>query len=475
MEHDRGMTAMFTVFTWPELGGIVGGDWLVPPPVSVPGVVAVEDDSRQVRPGGLFVAIPGESCDGHDFVLRAVDAGAAAVCVSRVLAGGMVERLRASGCGCLRVPDTLVAFQQLARAHRLRFAGLTMVAVTGSSGKTSTKEMMAAIFEQRWPGAVLKTLGNTNNHFGVPRNLLRLSAAHRAALLELGSNHPGEIAALTALVLPDVGVVCNIGRAHIEFFGSLAGTAAEKGAILAGTQPSGVAVYPFEAAHAEVLRACAGARRCLTFGSAAAADVQVAYHGCVDGGYGIGLRCGASGVWRQFVWPVGGRHQALNAAAAAAVAMALGIDMDTVVCGLRTVQLPKMRMERRECGGVHWVNDAYNANPDSVRASIDWFGELTAGPPAAAARLVVLGDMLELGGESERAHREALRHAADVLPGAEIIGVGPLMCRVGAGCGVRTFADADAARGHVTARVCAGHWVLLKGSNAIGLHRMVPE
>jgi len=461
-------------FSWDDLAGITGGSWSPAPGAGGPGgVTAVEDDSRKATEGALFIAIKGEFSDGHDYLLKALAAGAGALCVQRAPDAELAAALAERGAPCLCVTDTLAAFQQLARAHRLKFPDLRVVGVTGSNGKTSTKEMIAAVLERKWPGQVLKTEGNTNNHFGVPRNLLRLSQRHRAAVLEIGSNHPGEIKTLAAVAQPDLGVVCNIGRAHLEFFIDLAGVAQEKGALLAGLPPDGTAVYPIDAAHMDTLAAKAGARAHLTFGANPQADVAVEYLGPRGGEFRIRLTWRESGASRTFAWGWGGEHQALNAGAAAAVGALVGLAPDRIVEGLRNCELPGMRMEVREHESVHWANDAYNANADSMRASLAWFRELTADAPPGA-RLVVLGDMLELGPNAESEHRDVLAWARDTLPDAEIVAVGQTMAAAGERCGLRTFPSAAEARPYLLEHVAPGQWVLLKASRGVGLEAVLP-
>ncbi|MBN2451848.1 MAG: UDP-N-acetylmuramoyl-tripeptide--D-alanyl-D-alanine ligase, partial [Lentisphaeria bacterium] len=323
-------------------------------------LTGVRDDSRVVGPGDLFLAIPGEKVDGHRYIGKALAAGAAAVCAGRPLCVADAETALRRGVPIVLVADPLAAFQALAQAHRRRFPGLLVAGITGSSGKTSTKEMIAAVLEQRSPGAVLKTEGNTNNHFGVPRNLLRLTGDHRAAVIEMGSNHPGEIALLARLAEPEIGVVSNIGLAHLEFFGSLEGVAREKGDLLRHTAWSGIAVFPGEAAHVDVLRAGSAPRRTLTFGSGPDNDVRVRYHGPVPDGFRVSLTWALTGRTETFSWGIGGEHQAMNAAAAAAAGTAAGLSPEEIVKGLRTCRLPGMRMSVLSWQGVHWVNDAYN-------------------------------------------------------------------------------------------------------------------
>jgi len=462
-------------FSWSGLREVVGGDWVGPAPAprAAAGVSAVLDNSKAVVPGALFVAIRGETSDGHRYVCAAAEARALAVCVCQDLPAEVLARLGELSCAVLRVPDTLQAFQLLARQHRRSLPGLVAVGITGSCGKTSTKEMLAAVLERRYPGAVLKTEGNTNNHFGVPRNLLRLAGGHRAAVLELGSNHPGEIASLARLVEPEIGVVSNIGAAHLEFFGDLAGVAQEKGDLLALAAATGLAVFHGDAAHADILRQKAGNRRVLTFGYGPQNDVVVIYRGTCPGGSRFSLRWRREGVEADVEWGLCGAHQALNAGAGAAVGMALGLSPAEVAAGLARVQLPGMRLERRTAGGVTWINDAYNANPDSMRAGIESFMELSAGQPPEM-RLLLLGDMLEQGRNSLAVHRETIEWAVRRVPGAELLLAGKLMAEAAAGMGLRTVADCDAAGAYLRGRVGPGMWVFVKGSHGLHLERVLP-
>ncbi|NLF17794.1 MAG: UDP-N-acetylmuramoyl-tripeptide--D-alanyl-D-alanine ligase [Lentisphaerae bacterium] len=462
-------------FSWDDLRRITGGDWLAPGPrpQSAAGVSAVCDDSRAIRPGALFMAIRGEAADGHRFVASAAAAGAGAVCVCQDPDAETLAALRSRGCPVLRVADTLAAFQRLAREHRRSMRQVVVVGITGSCGKTSTKEMLAAVLARRYPGAVLKTEGNTNNHFGVPRNLLRLEAGHRAAVIEMGTNHPGEIAALARLAEPDLGVVSTIGAAHLEYFGDLAGVAREKGDLLALTAGTGIAVLPCEAAHADILRAKAGSRRVVTFGTGPGADVVVAYEGLCGAGAAFTLSWPREGRCVRVEWPLVGAHQALNAGAAAAVGRALGLSPEEIALGLGQTALPAMRLERRTVAGVNWVNDAYNANPDSMRAGIESFLELSAAA-APVDRVMVLGDMLEQGPLGQAAHRELLRWVAERAGGAAVIPIGALMAAAAAEIGLDAYPDAAAAAAVVRGGARPGRWIFVKGSRGLHLEALLP-
>ncbi|OPZ31216.1 MAG: UDP-N-acetylmuramoyl-tripeptide--D-alanyl-D-alanine ligase [Lentisphaerae bacterium ADurb.BinA184] len=461
------------MFTLNELRSITGGRWLVAPALGGTELSGIQDDSRYVGPGMLFPAILGETADGHAFLGDAIAKGAAGVCVQAPLTRARLAECRGRGVAVLRVPDTLRAFHALAAAHRRRFPQTPIIALTGSSGKTSTRAMLSAILEAAFPGAVLSTAGNTNNHFGVPRNVLRLGPAHRIAVLELGTNHFGEIATLAAIVGADIGLIVNIGPAHLEAFGDCDGVAREKGVLFESLSPAGVAIMPAECEQAAILRRKAGGRRVLTFGVGAGADVRVEYLGWRGDGYRATLSWKAAGVSHDLRWAIGGAHQAMNAAAAAAAATVVGVAPEVIVAGLAGTVLPGMRMDRKTVAGVCWINDAYNANPASTRAALDWVAELLEAAPGASC-LVVLGDMLELGTVARRAHADVLAHALRVLPGAVVVAVGPLMSAAAADCGVRSFPDAAAAGDFVRRHAVPGGLVLLKGSHAMRLEGLLP-
>ena len=463
------------MISFKELSQVTSGSWLVPPEVSqLQGIEAWSDDSRNLMAGMLFLAIKGELTDGHKYLANAVKAGASAVLVEDRPSEEFLAELSKGGVPCLQCASSLAAYQKLALWHRRQFPSVKVLAITGSCGKTSTKEMCAAILEQHWPGGVLKTIGSTNNHFGVPRNLLRINDETHVAVIEMGTNHPGEIANLVSLAPPDVGVVCNVGHAHLEFFHDLEGVACEKGDLLAGTLPEGIAVYPLEAVGVQTLRKKAGAREQMTFGEGEEADVRYQYLGFHEGQFHLRLHWRKSGESREVAWNLGGAHMAGNAACAAAATTALGCTPDEVVAGLSACRLPGQRLEIIEIAGVHWVNDAFNANPDSVRAAIKWFAEVV---PSDAPSVMVLGDMLELGAETAERHREVLELARQMCPHARIWTVGPIMQSVApkVDAKIQGVASADDMRIHLPALAQPGTWILLKSSHGIGLAKLVPE
>ena len=454
-------------FTWDEIVGATGGRWLLEPRGD--GVVAVEDDSRKVGQGVLFVAIVGETADGHAYVRKAAEGGAAAVCVQRKPEDDAMAAISAAGCGCLLVENGMRAFQSLANAHRRRFPTIPVVAVTGSCGKTSSKEMCAAVLDAHWPGRVVKTTGNTNNFFGVPRNLFRINEGTAAAVIEAGSNHPGEIATLAAMIEPTAAVITCIGAAHLEFFHDFNGVAEEKGDIFQSLPDGAAAIMPADCEGREILLKHASGRKVITFGLGGNADVQAIYGGLTEQGYALGLFRKDTGERVDFHWGIGGEAQAGNAAAAAALGISLGISLSECAEGLRHCELPGARMSEKDVDGVHWANDAYNANPSSMPASLLWFREASA---KAASRYVLIGDMLELGETSDEMHRIVLEKTLELFPNDTVITIGPRFAQFAEKHNIRHFQNVEEARQMVFPK---GAWVFLKGSLGMGLYKLVPE
>lgn len=473
------MTMMHSTLSCARLPRLLGGHWLIPPPDSDCILTGAGDDSRHLRPGMIFAAITGELTDGHRYIEGAVAAGARAIVVQKEPSQPLLQTMRTAGVACLQVADSLCAYQQLARLHRLDFPDLPVLAVTGSCGKTSTKEMCAAILAAHFHREALKTEGSTNNHFGVPRNLLRIDARTPAAVIELGTNHPGEIAVLTPLVTPTVALVSNIGHAHLEFFHDLRGVASEKGDIFACAPETATAIYPDEAEGADILCAKAGTRRCLTFGTTPHANLQVHYAGYAGTAFQFTLRWNGevpfSGEQRTVDWAVGGAHMALNAAAAAAAATAMGCTPDEIAAGLSRCMLPEQRQELRHQGNNLWINDAFNANPDSMRAAIDYFAQNS---PAGKKQYLILGDMLELGPESTALHRSILTYARRRCPQAQLITIGPIMAQAAESLGEdparQCVADTAAARQLLLQDPPDNACLLLKSSHGIGVGALCP-
>jgi UDP-N-acetylmuramoyl-tripeptide--D-alanyl-D-alanine ligase len=368
-------------------------------------VSGVSTDSRTVRPGELFIALPGEDFDGHDFVAGALRAGARAAAVSRWPSGLATRR------AVVLVESTVAAYGALAAWWRARLPA-RVVGVTGSNGKTTVKDMIAQLLGPL--GATLNSEGNHNNHIGVPETLLRMRPHHRYAVVEMGTNHPGEIEALARLVRPHVGVITNIGPTHLEAFGSEEGVAREKARLLGFLEPGGLAVLHADDRWSRRLGAeRRGAKA--TFGLTPGADWRAVEIATGE----ESVRFVVERFGEAFTVPVVGRYQVANCLAAIAVAHEMGLSVPEAAACFEDFRPPKWRMNLQRIGAVTLLVDCYNANPASMRAAI----EELAGRPARGRRVAVLGDMLELGASSDTAHRGVGRLAA--LAGLD------LLCAVG--------------------------------------------
>ena len=410
-------------------------------------------DSRTIAPGDLFFALRGPQNDGHDYVDVALAKGATGAVVDHDLGQASL----------LVVDDTLAALQKLAAWARRRWGG-RVVGVTGSAGKTTTKDAIAHLLAvERKVG---KTIGNLNNHFGLPLSILRLPDESDAGVLEMGMNHAGEIRALARLARPDVGVVTNVGYAHVEAFGSIEGVALAKRELIEELPPDGVAVLNADD------RLVAGFRevhagRVVTFGLAEKADVRA---NDVEFEMEI-VRFRHRGV--GFESPLVGRHGLSNVLAALAVAEIFGIAPERLRNAVRTLSPGKMRGERLERNGVTIWNDSYNSNPEAARAMLDVLRETPA-----ERRIAVLGEMLELGQSTEPLHREVGKYLAeqgiDVLLGVR--GAARFMVEEAVRAGLSDsaayfFEDPATAGDFLRGMLRRGDAVLFKGSRGVRVER----
>jgi UDP-N-acetylmuramoyl-tripeptide--D-alanyl-D-alanine ligase len=428
-------------------------------------VTGVSIDSRTCRPGDAFFAIRGAHQDGHAFVASAQAHGAAAAVVTHLPPDGGLP----PGFPVVLVDDTTRALQRLAAFHRRRHA-LTVVGITGSNGKTTTKELAAAVLARRF--RVLKATGSFNNQWGVPLTLLEIEPEHQVAVLELGMNACGEIATLAGLARPSVGVVTTIAAAHLLGVGSLEGVQEAKGELVEAIPPDGVVVLngddPLVSALASRARG-----RVLTYGRTETADVRLGDVTVAGDGLTFTLVSGGAPVPVRL--PLAGRHNAWNAAGAAAVGVALGVPLPDAALALAQAAPVKGRLVWREAGGVRVLDDTYNANPTSLRAALDAL--LDGWERRPGRRLwVVLGDMLELGPHDERAHHDAGAWVA-ALPVDGLATAGPrtrgtaAVARA-AGCpDVASFDAPEDAATHVLTRVAPGDRVLVKGSRGMRMER----
>jgi UDP-N-acetylmuramoyl-tripeptide--D-alanyl-D-alanine ligase len=419
----------------------------------------VHSDTRSLRAGDLFVALKGDTFDAHDFLAPARTGGAVAALAER----GLVE----AGLPGLQVPDALAALQQLAAAWRARFT-LPLAAVAGSNGKTTVTQMTASILRAGFGDAAFATEGNFNNHIGLPLTLLRLRAAHRAGVVELGMNHPGEIAVLARIAAPTVALVNNAQREHQEFMATVEAAARENGVVIEALPQDGIAVFPADDEHTPLWRGLAGARRTFSFALQGPADVQAAAAWQADH-WLLRLRTPAGDADTRLRVP--GVHNVKNALAAAATALALGVPLAAIVQGLQAFEpvAGRSRLYRRTWRGaaLTLVDDAYNANPDSVRAAIDVLAALPA------PRWLLLGDMGEVGALGPAFHTEVGDYARQ--RGIERLwAVGELCVHAARAYGAqaRHFDSVDALLAALPAADAAGS-ALVKGSKFMRMPRVV--
>ncbi len=435
-------------------------------------IKGVSIDSRTIREGELFVAIKGDRFDGHDFVSEAIKKGAWGALVERSAFESRYESLGGLR-NILPVEDTVFALQEISAMHRKKYS-IPVVGITGSNGKTTTKEMLACILKRHGP--VLKNEGNLNNHIGVPLTLLKLDQNHWSAAIEMGMSGEGEIDALARITAPAVGVITNIGPAHLEFLGNTDAVALAKAELLEHVRPGGVAVLNADDRYFGMLRnKCGG--RVVSFGIEHEADVS-ARNIRPERDY-TDFALVAEGSRADVRLRAVGRHNVYNALAAAAAAIAAGMPLDAVKGGLEDFLPVSMRSELRQVKERTVLADCYNANPGSTAAALETLASLR---PEKKKAVAVLGDMLELGAAAVEAHREAGRRAArlgvDVL-----ITVGPLarsMKEGALGAGMRkdrVFEAASTAQAAALLRehTGPGDVVLIKGSRGMKMEKILEE
>ncbi|PJI99093.1 UDP-N-acetylmuramoyl-tripeptide--D-alanyl-D-alanine ligase [Acidovorax sp. 69] len=422
-------------------------------------LMRVHTDTRSLQAGDLFVALKGERFDANAFLADARAGGAAAAMAH----GG----LAAAGLPGIEVPDSLVALGALASGWRAQF-GLPLIGVTGSNGKTTVTQMIASIL-RAWHGdAAFATQGNFNNDIGVPLMLLRLRDTHRAAVIEMGMNHPGEIATLAAMAQPTVALVNNAQREHLEFMHTVEAVARENGAVFRSLPAHGAAVFPAGDVYTGLWRSLAAGRACLTFG--AGGDVDCSRAQWQHGAWAIALATPQGEVSIQL--HIAGRHNVTNALAAAACAMAAGAPLASIAQGLNDFTPVKGRSRAFSVTAagreITVVDDTYNANPDSMHAAIEVLAELP-GP-----QLLVLGDMGEVGDQGPQFHAEAGVHARKVgIPLVFALGAQSVHAASAYGDGARHFNDMSALLNAVRNALPTVGSVLVKGSRFMKMEQVV--
>lgn len=435
-------------------------------------------DSRSVRPGDLFVALTGDRFDGHEFVADAVRQGAVGALVNTSFKPPGLRKparpghRRAAEPLMFAVPDPLVAYQDLAAYHRSRF-GLPVVAVTGSNGKTSTKEMTAKVLAER--GRTLKTEGNLNNRIGVPQTLLRLTARHEAAVVEMGVDQKGQTTRLAQIARPTAGIITNIGPDHLEFFGSIQASADAKAELLDLLPQDGAAILNADDDYFDRLASRARCR-VVSFGMGRRAQVRATE--AVAGRRGTTFRLILPGVSSRprVMLPAYGAHNVSNALAAAAVGHVLKVSAAGIVRGLGRFRPVAMRSQVSTHRGIRIINDCYNANPASMKAAIDLLTDLGAGRRTIA----VLGDMLELGPTALALHRDigAYLRARGV---SRLVACGAFAAGIAEGARaagmpeahIQQVAEARAAAAALRSIVRTGDVVLVKASRGMRMEQVI--
>ena len=421
----------------------------------------ISTDSRTVQPGDLFVPLRGELYDGHDYLTQAIQRGAAA-CLSEEMVGGLLVPV-------VKVADTLKALGDLAAAVRRQFAG-PVIGITGTSGKTTCKEMLAAILECNGPG--LKSAGNFNNLIGVPLTLFELKPEHRWAVVEMGMSARGEIARLAEIASPNIGLITNVGAGHLENFEEISGVARAKGELFISLPPDGVALINADDQEVNQLPVANGVRKVL-FGissdAAVRADKISAKNGTVEFDLSI------AGAVQRVVLPLPGRHNVSNALGAAAAATVLGVGIQEIAAGLAAFKPCPGRMELLELpGDIVILEDSYNANPLSVRAALDALHDLGS----LGRRIAVLADMLELGSSAPELHHQIGTIAAertDLLFTYGVLAKEIARGAMDAGLPAEKVFAADS-HDELTARLLellqAGDRILVKGSRSMRMEKV---
>ncbi|MFZ6798654.1 UDP-N-acetylmuramoyl-tripeptide--D-alanyl-D-alanine ligase [Undibacterium sp. Di24W] len=419
-------------------------------------------DSRKVEPGNIFLALRGETFDAHDFLNEVVKAGAVAVIAERIPVDFPAP--------ALIVPDTKLALAAIATYWRQQF-DLPVIGVTGSNGKTTVKEMIAAILlAQYGSDHMISTKGNLNNEIGVPLTVFRLQAQHHAAVFELGMNHPGEIAVLSAIAQVNVALVNNAQREHQEFMQTVEAVAIENGAVIQSLPADGIAVFPADDAYAPIWRGFAADRRYITFGLSSLAGSKADVHaGFVPKDFGNELQMSILGEVVTVHLAAAGQHNVLNALAAAACCKAIGVSNEKIVEGLQAFSPVSGRLQAKQAAaGALVIDDTYNANPDSVKAAID---VLVA---AKNTTTLVLGDMGEVGADGAAFHQEVGQYAkARGVKNLFTLGDLARASTLAFGHGSQHCEDLDQLLGYLKSKAQAGNTILVKGSRFMKMERVV--
>ena len=423
-------------------------------------VSSVSTDTRTIQTNALYVALSGENFDGHNFAASAVKNGATAVLINDSRVVDLPD-----DCNVIRVADTLLGLQSLAREYR-KHLGIRVVAITGSNGKTSTKDMVASVLREGFK--VSATKGNLNNHIGLPLTILSAEEDDDCGVWEMGMSNPGEIEVLASIGAPDIGVITNVGVAHIEFMGSRDAIAMEKGMLAEAIGEDGCVILNGEDDYSASIAERTNALVVMTgHGGISAEEVKI----LADSSEFV-LRVGGETIEAKI--PVAGKHMVENALLAVAVGLEFGMTLEKIVAGLAGVEFTGGRLQRKSVNGIIFIDDSYNANPDSMKAAVDTFVAL----PSEGRKFVVAGGMAELGASSEDEHERIGKMAAE--SGVDfVVSVGNTARAYTAGlngsskASVSHFDDQFACGAWLKSEAREGDMVLVKGSRSTAMEKVI--
>ncbi len=461
-------------FSWEEMVNCTGGSWYGSAATNphTPSVSEINTDTRQLSEQSMFLALKGDTFDGHDFISQAVNSGASAVCIQKKTVA-IKKIINESGIRCLVVDNTLTAYQNLANAYRSQFKKLIVIAITGSSGKTTTKEIIKHIIGRCDKGRVLASFRNTNNQIGVPQNLLKLNSNHRYLVIELGTNSPGEIEILTKIVMPDISVITNVGPVHLEKLVDIHGVTKEKASILSSSKKTRFAIIPYSLAKDQWVIPLIRQLSLITFGTEKQSDIRLNYKNETLTNSEFEIVKADHSKPTSISWSLSGTHLALNSCIGFAIGELLELDKQKVAKALTSFSMPGMRMDIKFIKDICVINDAYNANPDSMTAFITWLKSLYETGQLKGTVYLVLGDMLELGNSELAYHYQLLGKVANELVGVKTLLLGSRMRRASQSFNFITFDSAQSLKHHLESSLYPSDTIALKGSRGMKLEIIV--
>lgn len=426
-------------------------------------------DSRQKMKYEAFLAFVGEKFDAHNFIDSVIENSPALIIVSKTPSKETLLKAENNNCAVLLVDDTLLAYQEIAHANLLAHPNCKVIGITGSTGKTSVKSIIAQVLEAHYPEQVLSTIGNTNNHIGVPQNLLRLNDSHKVAVLEMGTSSPNEISRLVEIAPPDIAILTGVGHSHIGNFPEFSDLVQEKTDIFRNLKENSQAIC-----HESVLPLLETQNDLrnltpLVYGNTKALDCQIDYHSSTIDQSSFTINTAHSSLLIEHC-SLSGRHQAINVGAAVLSLKSLDLKLDSLAQSLAKVSLPGGRMKIEKIKGYTFINDAYNANPQSMVASIDWFLELKH----EGRKVIVVGDMLELGDHSQELHQKIAKQLSQNQSENTLsVAVGLHSSQALEEVAEATYKNSDEASQNIEKFLKQNDLILLKASRGIALEKII--